>query len=112
MKKSKLEFYEDILCTLASKPLTLDDLAFSCNMNCVTLQQRLEFLIQNDIVSIEINHENATFYFLSRRGESISKTFRLIKRLKRLQTNEKTVHRMQTISPFSDSTRQKTRRLW
>jgi RPA family protein len=81
-------------------------------MSCVTLQQRLEFLVKNNIVSIEVDHENRTVYFLSRRGESISKTFRLIKRLKMLQTAEKAVQGLQAISQFSDSAQEKTRRVW
>jgi predicted transcriptional regulator len=85
MKKSKLEFYEEIICTLAQKSLALDDLAFKCNMNCAILQKRLEFLVENKIVSIELSGDNRTFYELSRRGISISKTFQITRRLERLR---------------------------
>jgi len=89
MRKSKLEFYEDIICTLARKALTIDDLAFHCNMNCTTLQQRLEFLVKNNITSTEIGHDNRKFYTLTRRGLAIFKTFCIARFLEKHQTSAK-----------------------
>ena len=85
-KRSKLEIYEDIICTLAKKSLTMDSLAFECSTNCSLLQNRLEFLIANNMVFIEVDEENRAFYVLTPRGLAISKTFAITKRLDKLKT--------------------------
>ena len=87
MRKSKLETYEDIIGCLASKAQTIDGIAFKCGMDCVLLQQRLDFLLKNNIVEIEISRDNKIFYVLTRRGIAISKTLLLTKKLEKLQTN-------------------------
>jgi predicted transcriptional regulator len=90
MPRSKLEFYEDILNALAEKPLTVDGIAYRCNMNCVVLGQRLHFLMQNGLV--EQNFCNKTQSFaLTRRGLAIYKTLTIAKRLEKLQNTIKTV---------------------
>jgi len=85
-KRSKLEIYEDIICSLAKKSLTMDSLAFECSTNCGLLQNRLEFLIANNMVFIEVDKENRAFYVLTARGLAISKTFAITKRLEKLKT--------------------------
>lgn len=86
LRRSKLEFYQDIICTLAKKALTIDALAYECNMDCSNLQERMNFLVNQNLVSIEISQDNVAFYVLTRRGAAISKTFKLAKQLERLQT--------------------------
>ena len=86
MRRSKLELYEDIICVLAEKALTIDGLAFECNTSCVLIQERLEFLVTHSIVTVEFNPENRAFYVLTPRGKAIRKTVAITKRLKRLQT--------------------------
>ena len=56
-------------------------------MDCVLLQQRLDFLLKHNLVDIEIGRENKAFYVLTRRGMAISKTLILTKKLEKLQTN-------------------------
>ncbi len=87
MRRSKLELYQDIICTLAKKALTLDSLAFECDTDCVLLQDKLEFLVNHDLVSIEVGRDNRAFFVLSRRGVSVAKTLTIAKRLERLQTS-------------------------
>jgi len=86
MRRSKLEHYEDIICALAFRAQTADSLAFECSTDCTLLQHRMEFLIQNDIVSIEVSRDNRVFYVLTRRGVAIARTFRITKHLEKLRT--------------------------
>lgn len=86
MYRSKLELYEAVLQALAKKPLTIDRIAFECNMNCVVLTQRLAFLTKNGLVQ-EGKCRNKIAYALTRRGANISKTLAVTKRLEKLQVN-------------------------
>jgi len=88
MRRSKLETYEDIISSLEENALTIDDIAFECYMDCVNLKQRLDFLMENNIVEIEISDDNRSFYVLTRRGIAISKTLILAKKLEKLQTTK------------------------
>ena len=90
MQKSKLELYEEVLFALLNKHLTVDAIAFECNMNCVTLRQRLDFLIKNNLVEEKI-YGKKTCYALTSRGEAISKTLLITKKLERLQTSIRVV---------------------
>jgi len=89
MRRSKLEAYEDIICLLTEKAQTIDDIAFECSMNCINLQERLNFLVQNNIADIEVSRDNRAFYVLTRRGLTISKTLAVTKRLEKLQAPRK-----------------------
>ncbi|MCW4019155.1 MAG: hypothetical protein NWF00_10855 [Candidatus Bathyarchaeota archaeon] len=102
MRRSKLELCENVICALAKNALTLDSLAFECSTNCVSLQEQLDFLVNNDIVSIEISRDNRAFYVLSRRGLAISRTLKVAKRLEKLQTDLETAHTLKIIPAFSD----------
>lgn len=90
MKRSKLALYEEILYALTNKQLTVDAVAYSCNMDCVALRRRLEFLMQNDLVE-EKTFRKITFYTLTGRGVAVSKTLALTKRLEKLQTTVKQI---------------------
>lgn len=90
MRRSKLELYEDILTALNDRHLTVDAIAYTCNMECFALHKRLEFLINNDLVE-ERNYNKKTRYALTRRGSAISKTLSLTKSLAKLQTNIKRI---------------------
>ncbi len=85
MQRSRLELYEEILCALVNKQLTFDAIAYVCNMDCIALHKRLEFLFQQGLIK-ERNTKNTTWYALTRRGIAISKTLALTKRLEKLQT--------------------------
>ena len=113
MRRSKLEFYQDIICALVKKALTIDGIGFECNTSCVTLEQRLDFLVTNNIVTIEISRDNKAFYVLSRRGVAISKTLSIAKRLEKLQTNPKiSGEALQAIPALSKYDEEKARRMW
>jgi predicted transcriptional regulator len=86
MRRSKLELYEDMLRALADKPLTVDSIAYRCNMDCVALHQRLDFLVMNGLVKKE-DRKKKTFYALTKRGLAISKTLAITKHLEKLQTS-------------------------
>lgn len=85
MAKSKLELYEDLIDALADRYLTVDSLAFECNMNCVAVGKRLEFLIQNGLVK-ENRCNKKTLYSLTTRGDAICKTFAITRRLEKMKT--------------------------
>ncbi len=85
MKKSKLEAYEDILQILEDRALTLDAIAFEGNTDCRLLNQRLHFLLENELIEEKIG-EKKTLYALTNRGAAILKTLTLTKRLEKLQS--------------------------
>jgi len=98
MRRSRLELYIDIICAIAPRALTIDEIAFHCNTNCLTLQQRIDFLVAHGIVAVEVNGDNQTFYVLTRRGMSIFKTFCIAKNLEKLQGDPQTKEAMQVVS--------------
>jgi predicted transcriptional regulator len=109
MRKSKLELYEDILMALDKKILTLDTLAYSCNMDCLILRNRLDFLIKNDVVEEKtVNEKNR--YCLTRRGMLILRTVYITKRLQKLQVNTRQMDEMLRTSPaLSKHARKRTK---
>jgi predicted transcriptional regulator len=110
MQRSKLELYEEILYALVDKSLTVDAIAYACNMDCVALRQRLEFLLQNGLVE-EINFKKITCYTLTRRGLAIFKTLALTKRLQKLQTTMKQIDEaLQTVPSLSEHNTTKAKR--
>ena len=88
MRKSKLEMYQEILTALAEKPLSLDAVAFRCKMDCIVLNQRLDFLLRNGLLEEKLCSAKKV-YALTRRGIAIFKTLTLTKRLEKLQTATK-----------------------
>jgi predicted transcriptional regulator len=84
MRKSKLENYEDILSALMDRYLSVDSLAFECDMDCVAVNKRLEFLIENQLVDKHIVSKKV-LYALTTRGEAVYKTLSLTKRLNKLK---------------------------
>jgi DNA-binding HxlR family transcriptional regulator len=79
-------------------------------MDCITLCQRLKFLIKNDLVE-EKKYANKTKYTLTRRGVAIFKTLVLTRSLKKLQINtERMKEALQAIPSFSEHNTGKIRR--
>jgi predicted transcriptional regulator len=110
MQKSKLELYEEILQTLVNKTATVDAIAYACNMDCVALRKRLEFLLQQGLVE-EKNFKKVTCYTLTRRGLAIFKTLALTKRLQKMQTAIKQAGKtLQTIPSLPEHNSEKAKR--
>ena len=113
MRRSKLELYEDVLNALAEKPLTVDNIAYECNMDCVALRQRLDFLVKNRLVE-EKNCKKKTVYALTKRGISTFKTLTNTRRLEKLQTTIKMIDNalqaIPTLSEHNEETPRRTRR--
>jgi len=110
MQRSKLELYEEILYALVNKHLTVDGIAYACNMDCVALRQRLEFLMQNGLVE-EKTFGKRTCYTLTRRGLAIFKTLALTKRLEKLRTTMKKIDEaLQAIPSLSEYNTEKAKR--
>jgi len=110
MRRSKLELYEDILTALVDKPLTVDTVAYACNMDCIALRQRLDFLMKNGLVE-EKNYKKKTRYALTRRGLAIFKTLTITRRLEKLQTTVKKIDEvLQALPALSEYNEEKTKR--
>ena len=110
MRKSKLELYEDILSALMDKYLSVDSLAFECNMDCVAVNKRLEFLLENRLV--EKNHCNKkVLYSLTTRGEAIQKTLAITKRLNKLKASIKIINKaLHALPPPEEENEEATKR--
>jgi predicted transcriptional regulator len=110
MRRSKLELYEDILKALVNKALTVDSIAYACNMDCVALHQRLTFLMKSGLVEERI-YAKKTRFVLTHRGLAIFKTLVLTKSLEKLQTNMKRIDEaLQAIPSLSEYTAEKAKR--
>jgi predicted transcriptional regulator len=110
VRRSKLELYEDILTALADKPLTVDTIAYACNLDCIALRQRLNFLAKNDMVE-EKNYKKRKRYALTRRGLAIFKTLTITRRLEKLQTTIKKMDdALKVIPALSEYNEEKTKR--
>jgi len=84
MRKSKLELYEEILSVLEDKNLSVDNIAFLCNMECTTAAELLDFLERNRLV--ENNHSyTKVLYSLTTRGEAVYRRLTVTKRLNKLK---------------------------
>jgi predicted transcriptional regulator len=102
MQRSKLKLYEDILTALVDRRLTVDAIAYTCNMDCIALRQRLDFLLKSGLVE-ERNYRKQTRYALTRRGLAIYKTLTITRRLEKLQTTIKNVDEAPKMIPaFSE----------
>jgi predicted transcriptional regulator len=102
MPKSKLECYEDLMAALVDRYLSIDSLAFACNMDCVAVNQRLGFLIKNGLAE-EKRIGNKRLYALTKRGIAIQKTLAITKRLEKLKTTVKAVDEaLVAVSRFSE----------
>ena len=110
MQRSKLKLYEDILTALVDRRLTVDAIAYTCNMDCIALRQRLDFLLKSDLVE-ERNYKKQTRYALTRRGLAIYKTLTITRRLEKLQTTIKNVDEaLKMIPALSEYNEEKTKR--
>src|SRR4030067_1812120 len=85
MRRSKLEIYEDILSALFDKYLSVESLAVQCDMDCVAVKTRLEFLMENNLVR-KSNTNKKKLYTLTSRGEAVSKALNITQRLSKLKT--------------------------
>jgi predicted transcriptional regulator len=83
-KKSKLEVYECLLEMLANQPSNVDLLAYFGNMSCVTVQERIGFLVRQGLVEEKIKEK---VYALTRRGLAVINTLRLSRDLEKLHSN-------------------------
>jgi predicted transcriptional regulator len=113
MRKSKLEQYENVLHALVKKQLTVDSIAYECNMDCVALHQRLDFLVKNRLVEEE-NYKEKKLYALTKRGLAIFKTLTITKRLEKLQTTTKMINdalqALPALSEQNEETPKRTKR--
>jgi len=110
MRRSKLELYEDILTALADKHLNVDAIAYACDMDCIALRQRLDFLVKNGMVE-EKTYKKRKRYALTRRGLAIFKTLTITRRIEKLQTTIKKMDEaLKMIPAFSEYNEEKTKR--
>jgi predicted transcriptional regulator len=102
MQKSKLELYEEILLALVDQNLSVDNVAFLCNVDCATAAELLGFLEKNRLV--ENNHSYIkVLYSLTARGEAVYKTLTKTKRLNKLKESIKTIKETKPTLPLSQN---------
>jgi predicted transcriptional regulator len=90
MRKSKLELYEEVLSALVDQNLSVENIAFLCNMDHASTIEVLEFLEKNRLV--ENNHSyTKRLYSLTTRGEEVYKSLTKNKRLKKLKNSINTI---------------------
>ncbi len=109
MRRSKLELYEDILTALANKRLTVDAIAYACNMDCVALRKRLDFLRKSGLVE-KRNYKTKMRYGLTSRGIAIHQTLTITRRLKKLQKTVKDVDKTLKMIPAFEEYNEETPR--
>ena len=113
MRKSKLELYEDVLCALVDKYLTVDSLSYACNMDCVAVKHRLDFLMKNGLVQ-ENQCSKKVLFSLTGRGLAIYKTLAITRRLEKLKTTikmiDETLQALPAFSKHNEETPKRTRR--
>jgi len=103
MRRSKLRCYEDIICVLYNKEKTIDEIAFSLNMDCLILQVKLEFLLENNLVE-KRNCNRVILFGLTKRGFAIFKTISISRKLAKLQINIQNIdNTLQTIHISSEN---------
>ena len=90
MRRSKLELYEEILGTLVKKPLTIDSLAYETDMECAALNQKLDFLVKNELVE-ERASSKKTIYAITDRGLAVYKTLNFQKYLEKIANTIRTI---------------------
>ena len=90
MRESRLEQYEKLMETLVNHYLSVDSLAFACNMDCIAVNNRLCFLAKNGLVEEKTCH-NKKLFGLTKRGLSIHKTLAITRRLQKLRPMVKVV---------------------
>ena len=81
MRRSKLEIHLDVLKVLARHgPLKLTHVMYKANVNCDTLKQYLDFLIQHNLVEEQTlhkkRHRTRVVYAITERGRTVLKYFR------------------------------------
>ncbi|MDH5376641.1 MAG: winged helix-turn-helix domain-containing protein [Candidatus Bathyarchaeota archaeon] len=80
MRRSKLELHLDILKALARNgPLKLTHIMNKANVNCDTLKQYLDFLIQHNLVEEQTlpkkRRQTRVVYAITERGRTVLKYF-------------------------------------
>ncbi len=86
MRNSKLESYTNILEVLVNKPLTVDQISYKINAECIILKERLSFLIQNRVVE-ERETEEGTLYAITEKGIAVLRALNFAKYLGRIADN-------------------------
>jgi predicted transcriptional regulator len=102
MRKSKLELYEEILSALVDQNLSVDNIAFLCDIDYATVAELLDFLEKNRLV--ENNHSyTKVLYSLTTRGEEVYKSLTKTKRLTKLKKSMKTIKETEkTLIPLAE----------
>ncbi len=82
MRRSKLEMRVDILKALARhrQPLKLTHIMYKANVNCDTLKQCLDFLIQHNLVEKQTLPKTRVVYAITERGLTVLKYVKELER--------------------------------
>ena len=94
---------------MTEKPLTIDSIAYECDLDCVLLGQRLAFLVKNGLIQ-EGTCKNKTVYALTKRGSAISETLAITRRLEKMQTSTNKLDSLQMLPAFFEDSNSKVKR--
>ena len=102
MAKSKLELYEEVLSALVDQTLSVDNIAFLCNIDYATVAELLEFLEKNRLVENNHSYTNV-LYSLTARGEAVYETLTKTKRLNKVKESIKIIKETKhTLPPLAE----------
>ena len=73
MRNSKLKSYTNILEVLVNKSMTIDEIAYEIDVDCLILKHRLNFLLNNQVVE-ERKIEKKTMYAITEKGIAVVRT--------------------------------------
>lgn len=73
MRNSKLKSYTTVLEVLVNKPMTIDEMAYEIDVDCLTLKHRLNFLINNHVVE-ERKTGKKVQYAITEKGIAVIRT--------------------------------------
>ncbi len=90
MSKSKLELYEEILSALFDNNLSVDNLAFLCNMDYASVKNLLASLEKSQLVENNHSYTNV-LYSLTPRGEAVYKSLTKTKRINKMKESIKNI---------------------
>ena len=88
MHKSKLELYEEVLSVLVDRSLSVDNIAFLCNIDCATAVDLLVFLERSKLVENDHGYMKV-LYSLTERGTAVYGSLTKTKRLNKMQKSLK-----------------------
>jgi predicted transcriptional regulator len=102
--------YETILEALAKKPLTIDRIAYTADVDCTVVSKYIDFLLENGLVEKRM-HRTKLLYAVTKRGLTVFRTLDRQRCLERISDTLKQLDKtMQTMLDVSESNKERSKR--